>query len=288
MDAARLIHERGVAGTTLDDVRPPPEVSGSQLSHYFAGKDELVQAVMCHQAGVIAGNQEHADLGRREPGTGCGRRRHPAPGNRWALLRSPGVVVLSAQYLLWSIGVYGFVFWLPTIVAGLTRQGIGTTGAVSAGPYAAAVLAMLAALRLSDGSSRRRGFVWLPLAAAAAAFYASYLVGNGSFTTSFILFIRRRRGHVRAVQAVLRLHSRTTASASAGPAIGLINAFGGLGGFAGTYLVGWLGGGTRAAFIFLASCLLASALLMFAVRQPAAVPQAPGRQAAARSRPSTA
>ena len=30
-----------------------------------------------------------------------------------------------------------------------------------------------------------------------------------------------------------------------GPAIGMINAFGGLGGFAGTYLVGWLGSVTR-------------------------------------------
>ena len=61
--AARLVHERGVAGTTLDDVRKAAGVSGSQLSHYFAGKDELVQAVTDYQAGVIAGNQRQADLG---------------------------------------------------------------------------------------------------------------------------------------------------------------------------------------------------------------------------------
>ncbi|MDX6417073.1 MAG: TetR/AcrR family transcriptional regulator, transcriptional repressor for nem operon, partial [Trebonia sp.] len=60
--AAALIYERGVAGTTFEDVRTTAEVSGSQLSHYFAGKDELVQAVIDHQAGVIAGNQEQADL----------------------------------------------------------------------------------------------------------------------------------------------------------------------------------------------------------------------------------
>src|SRR6266851_3439248 len=64
--AARLIYERGVAGTTLDDVRATAEVSGSQLSHYFAGKDELVQAVIGHQAGIIVGNQEQADLGTTE------------------------------------------------------------------------------------------------------------------------------------------------------------------------------------------------------------------------------
>jgi TetR/AcrR family transcriptional regulator, transcriptional repressor for nem operon len=61
--AARLIHARGVAGTTLDDVRATAEVSGSQLSHYFAGKDELVQAVIDHQADLIVGNQHQADLG---------------------------------------------------------------------------------------------------------------------------------------------------------------------------------------------------------------------------------
>jgi len=64
--AARLVHERGVAGTTLDDVRQAAGVSGSQLSHYFAGKDELIQAVIDHQAGVIAGNQRQADLGSTE------------------------------------------------------------------------------------------------------------------------------------------------------------------------------------------------------------------------------
>jgi AcrR family transcriptional regulator len=64
--AAALIHERGVVGTTFEDVRTAAEVSGSQLSHYFAGKDELVQAVIDHQADIIVGNQEQADLGTTE------------------------------------------------------------------------------------------------------------------------------------------------------------------------------------------------------------------------------
>jgi TetR/AcrR family transcriptional regulator, transcriptional repressor for nem operon len=64
--AAALIHERGVAGTTFEDVRAAAEVSGSQLSHYFAGKDELVQAVIDHQADIIVANQEQADLGTTE------------------------------------------------------------------------------------------------------------------------------------------------------------------------------------------------------------------------------
>jgi len=64
--AARLIYERGVGGTTLDDIRSRAGVSGSQLSHYFAGKDELVQAVIDYQAGTVTGTQRRADLGSPE------------------------------------------------------------------------------------------------------------------------------------------------------------------------------------------------------------------------------
>jgi AcrR family transcriptional regulator len=51
--AAALIHERGVAGTTLEDVKAAAEVSGSQLYHYFPDKDDLVQAVIDYQAESI-------------------------------------------------------------------------------------------------------------------------------------------------------------------------------------------------------------------------------------------
>jgi len=45
-EAARLIYERGVAATTLDEIKAAAEVSGSQLYHYFPDKDELVRAVI--------------------------------------------------------------------------------------------------------------------------------------------------------------------------------------------------------------------------------------------------
>ena len=64
--AARLIHERGVAGTTLDDVKAAAEVSGSQMYHYFPDKDALLQAVIGYQAEAIASNQRQADLSRPE------------------------------------------------------------------------------------------------------------------------------------------------------------------------------------------------------------------------------
>ena len=64
--AGQLIYERGVAGTTLEDVRAAAEVSGSQLSHYFADKDGLVQAVIDRHADAIAATTGQAGLGTPE------------------------------------------------------------------------------------------------------------------------------------------------------------------------------------------------------------------------------
>jgi len=58
--AAALIHERGVAGTFLEDVKAAAGVSGSQLYHYFPDKDELVQAVIDYQADAIVNRNRRA------------------------------------------------------------------------------------------------------------------------------------------------------------------------------------------------------------------------------------
>jgi len=58
--AAALIHERGVAGATLEDVRTAAGVSGSQMTHYFADKNDLVQAVIDYQADAIVNRQRQA------------------------------------------------------------------------------------------------------------------------------------------------------------------------------------------------------------------------------------
>jgi AcrR family transcriptional regulator len=55
--AAALIHERGVAGTTLEEVKVAAGVSGSQMYHYFPDKNELVQAVIDYQAETIVQHQ---------------------------------------------------------------------------------------------------------------------------------------------------------------------------------------------------------------------------------------
>ena len=56
--AAQLVGDRGVAGTSLDDIMAASQTSKSQLYHYFADKDALVCAVVEAQAGRVIGFQE--------------------------------------------------------------------------------------------------------------------------------------------------------------------------------------------------------------------------------------
>src|SRR4051794_20873540 len=55
--AAQLMFERGVAGTSTDEVQAAAGVSASQLYHYFADKRALVSAVIAWQADAVVGAQ---------------------------------------------------------------------------------------------------------------------------------------------------------------------------------------------------------------------------------------
>jgi TetR/AcrR family transcriptional repressor of nem operon len=60
--AAKLIYEHGVAATTIEDVKAIAGVSSSQLYHYFADKEALVEAVIDRQANFLVDNQQRAGL----------------------------------------------------------------------------------------------------------------------------------------------------------------------------------------------------------------------------------
>lgn len=193
------------------------------------------------------------------------------------VLKSKPVAVLAAQYFFWSFGMYGFVFWLPSIVKQGSGEGIGATGLLSSIPYAFAVGAMLLNSRVSDRTGRRRIAVWPWLAAGALALFASYLAGS-NFPLALTLLVVAGLCMYAPYGPYFALVSELAPAGVAGAAVAAVNSFGALGSFAGTYLVGWVRGtplGDAGAFGFMAACTLISAALMFGVREPrAAVPDA--------------
>jgi TetR/AcrR family transcriptional repressor of nem operon len=56
--ASSLMLERGVAGTTIEDVQEAANVSTSQMYHYFSAKGDLVAAVIDLQSNQVLGGQQ--------------------------------------------------------------------------------------------------------------------------------------------------------------------------------------------------------------------------------------
>ena len=56
--AAALMYQRGVAGTSTEDIQTAAGVSASQLYHYFDDKASLTRAVIDYQTNTILGFQE--------------------------------------------------------------------------------------------------------------------------------------------------------------------------------------------------------------------------------------
>lgn len=191
--------------------------------------------------------------------------------NYAAVFRSRTVVLLSLQYALWSIGVYGFVMWLPSIIKAAPEVDIVATGWYSSLPYLFAVAGMLAASYFSDKTSNRKIFVWPLLLVGSVAFYASYLIGADNFILSFVLLNIAGMAMYAPYGPFFAIIPEILPQNVAGVAMALINSFGALGSFAGAYIVGRLNADTGAfgaSYLFMSASLLVSAVItIIAVRK---------------------
>jgi sugar phosphate permease len=180
------------------------------------------------------------------------------------------VILLCLQYALWSLGIYGFVIWLPSIINAAPDLNIVKTGWLASVPYLFAIIGMLVVSYFSDKTLNRKSFVWPFLLIGAIAFYSSYLVGTSNFWLSFGLLIIAGGSMYAPYGPFFALITEILPRNVTGGAIALINSIGALGGFAGAYFVGYLNGvtgGFGASYIFMAGSLFLSALLtIFAVK----------------------
>jgi sugar phosphate permease len=193
----------------------------------------------------------------------------PRVSNIYVALRNPNVILLCAQYFLWSVGLYGFVLWLPVIIHKGSSQGIGVTGLLSAIPYAFAVLLMLVASYFSDRTSQRTRFVWPFLILAGAAFFGSYLTTNTSFWTSFAFLIVAGGAMYAPYGPFFAIIPEVLPGNVAGEVMALVNSLGALGSFLGSWLVGYLQGYTgnsKAGYLLMSASLTVAGILTLLLR----------------------
>jgi sugar phosphate permease len=181
------------------------------------------------------------------------------------------VLLLCLQYALWSIGVYGFVLWLPYIIKSSPNMSIVHTGWLSAVPYVLAIIGMLSVSYISDKTLNRKDFVWPFLLIGAVAFYGSYLIGTSNFWLSFVLLIIAGGAMYAPYGPFFAIIPEILPSNVAGGAMALINSLGALGSFVGSFVVGYLNdttGNFEASYIFMAGSLFLSAIItMIAVKK---------------------
>lgn len=98
---------------------------------------------------------------------------------RWSALKSPVGWICAAIWFCILASNYGVMFWLPTIVKGLSGLSATQTGLVVALPNAAAAVGLVLNARHSDRTQERVLHVAIPALAGGGGLLAAYLLGPG-------------------------------------------------------------------------------------------------------------
>ena len=154
----------------------------------------------------------------------------------FAALRSGRIWMLALVYFGLSTVSYGVSLWLPTLIRSLSGVSDFTIGMLSAIPYVAAAVAMVAVGLHSDRSGERRWHTALP------AFAGALALTGAAYSTSVGPAILALSVAVLGVNCMLGPFWATPSALLSGTAaaagIAFINSVGNLGGFVGPYVIG--------------------------------------------------
>jgi MFS transporter, ACS family, tartrate transporter len=178
-----------------------------------------------------------------------------------ALLR-PQAWLMVGVYFSFASGMFGYIFWLPSAVEGARRLSNTFAGVLFAIPFLVGALSMVALSYHSDVVRERRCHVSLALAWAGVLLVTGVLVSNAVPVLAYMLICLVGAGIYGMMGPFWAIPTETLPARLAGPTMGLVNAFGNLGGYFGPLTVGYLKqrtGNFHYAFLVLAAVMLAGA-----------------------------
>ena len=187
-----------------------------------------------------------------------------------AALMHPTVWLLGLILFACQCGSYGLTLWIPQIVQGLSGYSNFTVSMISALPYVAAAIGMIAIGASSDRTGERLLHIAIPSAIGAlgfiaSAYFVSPLPGMLALTVAAV-------GDLGTRGPFWSLPTRFLTGSAAAAGIGLINTFASLGGFVGPYAVGVVREVTGS---FAGGLVFLALLLMFAAGGALALRRAP-------------
>ncbi len=194
----------------------------------------------------------------------------PLMANFRATLRVPGVILLCAQYFCWSAGIYGFVLWLPTMIRAGSERGIEMVGLLNAVPFLLAVVLMLGVAHFSDRTLSRKRFVGPFLLLAGVALFISSMTAGYSFWLAYSFLIVAGGAMYAPYGPFFSIVPEMLPKNVAGEVMALVNSFGALGAFAGTWLVGLMQavtGNSRAGYFFMSMLLVLAGGIIYKLKE---------------------
>jgi ACS family tartrate transporter-like MFS transporter len=177
------------------------------------------------------------------------------------------VLLLALAYFCSVTSAYGFNFWLPTILKGVSGFSNLLVTGVAALPYCAGLAAMLFVGWSSDRTGERRRHTAVSLLAVSAGLLLSALAQQ-RVGLAVAMFCLAGAGLYAYLPGFWALPTAFLTESAAAAAVGLINSVGNLGGFVGPYVVGYLGrrtGSFYSGVIYLSCSALVSACLILCV-----------------------
>jgi ACS family tartrate transporter-like MFS transporter len=185
----------------------------------------------------------------------------------WEALHHRDVLLLTLCYFCAMTGSYGIAFWLPTILKRLTGQSDLKVTLMAALPYVAAFFAQQVNGWHSDRKRERRWHAAVPVFVCGLALAFAVLF-RGKLALSLGLFVLAGGSFYGFQPVFWAVPTLFLSESAAAASIGLINAVGNLGGFAGPMVMGYLVNKTHSfsvGLLYLVASLIASGLFMLAV-----------------------
>jgi len=187
-----------------------------------------------------------------------------------AALRHRNVLILTLTYFCAVTAVYGFNFWLPTILKGLSGLSNLQVSLVAAIPYIAGLVAMIIVGWTSDRTKERRWHTSISLLVVSVGLFLGAVAKDNVFL-AVALFTIACAGLYSYLPGFWAIPGTFLTEAAAAVSVGFVNSVGNLGGFFGPYIVGFFESRTGSAFggiIYLSGSALAAALLVLLIRKP--------------------
>ncbi len=179
--------------------------------------------------------------------------------------REPRTLLLIAIYFLVVTGNQGLIFFFPSITESMKGMSVAARTAVAALPYLCAMFGILLNGFLASRTSERRWHTAVPMFLNGLGLSLAILSGD-RLASAIVFFSLAGAASLAYLPVFWTLPTAFLGKSAAAVAIGLINSFGNLGGFAGPYLFGYLRTATgrfnAGLWCLTASTLLAGALAL--------------------------